>query len=205
MDADPVGYGIRNAVMPLNYFENTNNYMGDNVMGFSEVKKLFNEETFVPLTVLDPDRREFVGDEVPIDHDENAEFKVVNGVERNGVVTYGLPSTLDFPMLFYRKDIFVELGLDVPQTWDDVEDVIRALSENQLEMGFNQTLTQIRMYQTGEEWFKSCYDYEDIGDTIDQNSRAYLRTVGIETNLGSNGALDAFQRMTEWSLCTVSR
>ena len=198
MDADPVGYGIRNAVMPLNYFENTDNYMGDNVMGFSEVKKLFNEETFVPLTVLDPDRREFVGDEVPIDQDENAEFKVVNGVERNGVVTYGLPSTLDFPMLFYRKDIFVELGLDVPQTWDDVEDVIRALSENQLEMGFNQTLTQIRMYQTGEEWFKSCYDYEDIGDTIDQNSRAYLRTVGIETNLGSNGALDAFQRMTEW-------
>lgn len=56
MDADPVGYGIRNAVMPLNYFENTDNYMGDNVMGFSEVKKLFNEETFVPLTVLDPDR-----------------------------------------------------------------------------------------------------------------------------------------------------
>lgn len=101
-------------------------------------------------------------------------------------------------MLFYRKDIFVELGLDVPQTWDDVEDVIRALSENQLEMGFNQTLTQIRMYQTGEEWFKSCYDYENLGDTIDQNSRAYLRTVGIETNLGSNGALDAFQRMTEW-------
>lgn len=199
MDADPVGFGIRNAVMPLNYFENTDNYMGDNVMGFSEVKKLFNEETFVPLTVLDPDRREFAdGKEVPIAEDGNAEFKVVKGVERNGVVTYGLPSTLDFPMLFYRKDIFVELGLEVPQTWDDVEDVIRALSENQLEMGFAQTLTQIRMYQTGDEWFKSCYDYEDMGDTIDPNSRAYLRTVGIETNLGSNGALDAFQRMTEW-------
>lgn len=199
MDADPVGFGIRNAVMPLNYFENTDNYMGDNVMGFSEVKKLFNEETFVPLTVLDPDRREFAdGKEVPIAEDGNAEFKVVKGVERNGVVTYGLPSTLDFPMLFYRKDIFVELGLEVPQTWDDVEDVIRALSENQLEMGFAQTLTQIRMYQTGDEWFKSCYDYENMGDTIDQNSRAYLRTVGIETNLGSNGALDAFQRMTEW-------
>ena len=199
MDADPVGFGIRNAVMPLNYFENVDNYMGDNVMGFSEVKKLFNEETFVPLTVLDPDRREFVGEEVPVEADGNAEFKVVKGVERNGVVTYGLPSTMDFPMLFYRKDIFVELGLDVPQTWDDVEDVIRALSENQLQMGFAQTLTQIRMYQTGEEWFTSCYDYdESLGDTIDPNSREYLRTVGMQTNLGSNGSLDAFQRMTEW-------
>ena len=199
MDADPVGFGIRNAVMPLNYFENTDNFMGDNVMGFSEVKKLFNDEAFVPLTVLDPDRREFVGEEVPVSKDGDAEFKVVNGVERNGVVTYGLPSTMDFPMLFYRKDIFVELGLDVPQTWDDVEDVIRALSENELEMGFSQALTQIRMYQTGEEWFKSSYDYEDYGtDVIDQNDREFLRTIGIETNLGSNASLDAFQRMTEW-------
>ena len=199
MDADPVGYGIRNAVIPLNYFENENDYMGENVMGYSEVVNLFNEEAFVPLTVLDPDRREFVGEELPISEDGNAEFKVVKGVERNGVVTYGLPSTMDFPMLFYRKDIFVELGLEVPQTWDDVEDVIRALSENKLEMGFSQALTQIRMYQTGEEWFKSSYDYEDYGtDEIDQNDREYLRTVGIETNLGSNGALNAFQRMTEW-------
>ncbi len=200
MDADPVGFGIRNAVMPLNYFENNGDYMGENVMGFSEVKELFNAETFVPLTVLDPDRREFIGEEVPIQDDENSEFKVVDGVERNGVVTYGLPSTVDFPMLFYRKDIFVELGLDVPQTWDDVEDVIRALSENQLEMGFaQQTLHQVRMYQTGEEWFKSSYDYETDGDyVIDQNNRQYLRTVGIASNLDSNGALDAFQRMTEW-------
>ena len=54
MDADPVGYGIRNAVIPLNYFENENDYMGENVMGYSEVVNLFNEEAFVPLTVLDP-------------------------------------------------------------------------------------------------------------------------------------------------------
>ena len=210
MDADCVGYGIRNAVIPLNYFENVDNYMGENVMGFSEVKNLFNEEAFVPLTVLDPDRREFVGDPVPVMDDEDSEFKVVNGVERNGVVTYGLPSTMDFPMLFYRKDIFVELGLDVPQTWDDVVDIIRSLSENELEMGFGQTAatgavvssqpyTQIRMYQTGEEWFKSSYDYEDYGtDKIDQTDREFLRTIGIETNLDSNGALDAFQRTTEW-------
>lgn len=199
MDGDPVGLGIRNAVMPLNYFENDDDHMGENVMGFSEVKTLFNEEAFVPLTVLDPDRREFVGEEVPVMDDEDSEFKVINGVERNGVVTYGLPYLLDFPMLFYRKDIFIELGLEVPQTWDDVEYIIRALSENELEMGFSQALSQIRMYQTGEEWFKSCYDYEDFGDVeIDQNNREFLRTIGIETNLGSNGSLDAFQRMTDW-------
>lgn len=214
MDADPVGLGIRNAAIPLNYFEepdqienidygsvDSDGYPSGYTKSFSEVKEMFgNDEAFVPLTVLDPDRREFAdGKEVPVMEDSDAEFKVIDGVERNGVVTYGLPSTIDFPMLFYRKDIFVELGIDVPQTWDDVEDIIRALSENQLEMGFSQAMTQIRMYQTGEEWFTSSYDYESDGDyEIDYNDREYLRTVGIETNLGSNGALDAFQRMTEW-------
>lgn len=198
MDADPVGLGIRNAVIPLNYFENTDGYMGSNVRGFSEVKELFNDESFVPLTVLDPDKREFIGEERPIFDDDGAEFKVVKGVERNGVVTYGLPSTMDFPMLFYRKDIFVELGIDVPETWDEVEDVIRALSENQLSMGFSQALTQIRMYQTDTEWFKSSNDYEEHGSKYDNTSREFLRTIGIETNLGSNKALDSFQRMTEW-------
>ena len=189
MDGDPVGFGIRNAVIPVNYFD-----------GFEEIKQTCfdgNEELFVPLTVLDPDRIEYADGTSADQHDEKKEYKVVNGVERNGVVTYGLPSTLDFPMMFYRKDIFVDLGLKVPETWDDVEGVIRALSENQMEMGVSQALTQIYMYQAGLEWFKSAKDYEE-GIEISANDREYMRTVGIATNLDCNGALDAFQRMTEW-------
>ena len=142
MDADPVSYGIRNAVRPLDEFED-----------FDEIKSWFNPETFVPLTIYDPDQ--------------------------GGEVTYGLPSQLSFPMLFYRKDIFVDLGLDVPETWDDIYDVIRALSENNMSMGFSQAMTQILMYQQNEPWY--------TGDTPE--------TLGIETNLGSNTALDAFETM----------
>ena len=183
MDADAIGLGIRNAVIPVNYFD-----------GFEQVKEECygnNEELFVHLTILDPDKIEYVDGA----DGNKKEYKVVNGVERNGVVTYGLPSTIDFPMLFYRKDIFVDLGLDVPETWDDVEGVIRALSENEMEMGLGQAMHQIYMYQTGYEWFKSAQDFEE---GIDKDSREYLRTVGIATNLDTNGALDAFQRMTEW-------
>ena len=158
---------------------------------FPEVKKEYfgnNEELFVPLTILDPDR---------VEKDENGDYKVIDGVTRDGVVTYGLPYTIDFPMLFYRKDIFVELGLEVPETWDEVESIIRALSENQMEMGFTQAMTQIYMYQSGHEWFESARDYQEYYDEP-VSEREYLKTVGINTNLGSNGALDAFQRMTEW-------
>lgn len=205
MDADPNGYGIRNAVVPLNYFQDETvakineriTLPGDKkVLTYDEVKKTYfrdNDELFVPLTLLDPDRIEY--------EEDGKTYKNIDGVERNGIVSYGLPYTIDFPMLFYRKDIFVELGLEVPETWDDVEAIIRALSENQMEMGFSQAMTQIYMYQSGIEWFESAENYKDYyanPEEITRDSREYLRTVGIASNLGSNGALDAFQRMTEW-------
>ena len=205
MDGDPNGYGIRNAVIPLNYFQDEtvakiNERITlpnkNKVLTYDEVKKTYfrdNDELFVPLTILDPDRVEYEKD--------GKTYKVVDGVERNGSVSYGLPYTIDFPMLFYRKDIFVDLGLEVPETWDDVEAIIRALSENQMEMGFSQAMTQIYMYQSGVEWFESAenyLDYYENPEEITRDSREYLRTVGIASNLDSNGALDAFQRMTEW-------
>ena len=210
MDADPNGYGIRNAVIPLNYFqeetvakasERINKGISEeeklNVFTYDQVKKEYfrdNDELFVPLTLLDPDRIEYVDE-----NDKSKGYKTIDGIERNGIVSYGLPYTIDFPMLFYRKDIFVELGLEVPETWDDVEGIIRALSENQMEMGFSQAMTQIYMYQNDIEWFESAENYQEYYDEpITRDSREYLRTVGIATNLDSNGALDAFQRMTEW-------
>ena len=33
---------------------------------------------------------------------------------------YALPDQQEFPMMFYRKDILTELGLDIPRTWDDI-------------------------------------------------------------------------------------
>lgn len=38
----------------------------------------------------------------------------------NGGV-YGVPETRDFSVLFYRTDILESLGLEVPETWDDVK------------------------------------------------------------------------------------
>lgn len=45
-----------------------------------------------------------------------------NTGERNG--TFGLPETTSVTMAFYRKDIFEELGISVPQTWDDYFQVV---------------------------------------------------------------------------------
>lgn len=52
---------------------------------------------------------------------------------RNGV--YGLPETQSFPMMFYRKDILNELNIKVPQTWDDVIEILPELQKKQMNFG----------------------------------------------------------------------
>lgn len=50
----------------------------------------------------------------------------------NGSV-YGLPEQQIFPMLFYRKDILQELGLQPPTTWEEVYNVVSVLQRHNLE------------------------------------------------------------------------
>ncbi len=54
---------------------------------------------------------------------------------------YALPETLNFNMLFYRTDIFDEYGWRVPETWDDVRNLIFDLSKNNMEFGFTSGFT----------------------------------------------------------------
>ena len=54
--------------------------------------------------------------------------------EYNGGV-YGLPDTQSFLMLFIRTDIFKEMGLEIPKTWDEFIDTLTILSANNLQTG----------------------------------------------------------------------
>lgn len=48
---------------------------------------------------------------------------------RGGV--YGLPETMDFRLLFYRKDIIQELQIRLPDTWEDIyQEVLPVLYQN---------------------------------------------------------------------------
>lgn len=48
---------------------------------------------------------------------------------------YALPVTQNFCMMFYRTDVFEELGLEVPETWDDFFRVARILQRANLQVG----------------------------------------------------------------------
>ncbi|MBQ2945916.1 MAG: extracellular solute-binding protein [Clostridia bacterium] len=59
----------------------------------------------------------------------------MNPLTYNGGV-YGLPETMDFKVFFYRTDIFEELGLEVPETRNDIYNYIMpALYRQQMTVG----------------------------------------------------------------------
>lgn len=48
---------------------------------------------------------------------------------------YGLPLTQDFHLMFYRTDVFRELGLQPPETWEDINRIIPVLQRNNMQFG----------------------------------------------------------------------
>lgn len=152
---DPVNYAIRSAVLSLN----TNT--GDTTVGynFNDLKNsVWNDaskyESFSKL----------IEDGTVKSLEEVSEWfapQALVPVTLYGE-TYALPLTMSFSMMFYRKDIFVELGIEVPNTWDDFYDIIYSLQSNSLEIGFPQGTggSMVLMYQQDEPLYdEGDHDY----------------------------------------------
>lgn len=90
---------------------------------------------------------------------------------------FALPEVQGFPMMFYRKDVLAEMGLEVPQTWDDVYAIIPELQKENMDFGLrpNMSTYQMFLYQQGVPLFK-----EDV----------------IMTNLDSEIAVQTFKELT---------
>jgi raffinose/stachyose/melibiose transport system substrate-binding protein len=61
--------------------------------------------------------------------DSLIESQMVNYTTADGMV-YGIPFRLDGKVFAYNRDIFEELGLEVPTTWDEFKAVLEAIKAN---------------------------------------------------------------------------
>ncbi len=50
---------------------------------------------------------------------------------------YGLPETQNFPLMFYRSDVMEELGLPIPQTWEELIAQLPTIQGNSLTVAVN--------------------------------------------------------------------
>ncbi len=90
---------------------------------------------------------------------------------------YGLPETQNYYMMFYRTDIFEELNLEPPDTWDDVITLLPTLQENGLTFNIPKKNFHIPFYQHGGEFYQSN---------------------GLMPNLTSEEGIAAFKQWTNW-------
>lgn len=91
--------------------------------------------------------------------------------------TYGLPETQTFPVLFYRSDVLSELDINIPQTWEDLYNVIGTLQRNNLQFGFPGGII-------------------GYGMILYQNKEEFYLDGGRRTGLSTNGAIEAFKQWT---------
>ena len=83
-----------------------------------------------------------------------------NNGSRIGV--YGLPETQDFPVLFYRSDVLEEMGLKVPDTWEELIAELPTLQGDSLEVGIpfpdiavaDTSVLNSMIYQNGGEIYE---------------------------------------------------
>ncbi|WP_274362994.1 extracellular solute-binding protein [Paenibacillus thermotolerans] len=66
---------------------------------------------------------------------------------------YGVPETTSFKVLFYRKDILRQLGLEVPETWDDVYRMIPTLLQKQYSFYVPPDDFSAMFFQSGAELY----------------------------------------------------
>ena len=86
--------------------------------------------------------------------------------------TYGLPETETFMMMFYRKDILAELGMELPETWEDVKVAMTVLAQNQMEFGMlpsEQTFLTL-LYQNGGSYYTPDGSKSALADDVAINT-----------------------------------
>ena len=80
---------------------------------------------------------------------------------------YGLPEQQGFAMMFVRIDVLAEVGIDIPETWDDIMAAVPKLQARNMEIGLT-TDTYIHLYQAGGQL------YADDGMRVNLNSKLAL-------------------------------
>ncbi len=79
-------------------------------------------------------------------------------------VSYGLPMTMSFAMMFYRADILAELNSPVPETWSDLLALLPDLQANNMSVGITYaSAINFLLYQMGGNMWRYTDDPEYAG------------------------------------------
>ena len=107
---------------------------------------------------------------------------------------YALPETQNFSMMFYRTDILDALGLEPPQTWDELYDELWILQQNGLDFYYPPGADGLTpfLFQHGGDYYTS----DGLKSALDQSEAlaAFREWTGLYTNYRIPQYADFFNR-----------
>lgn len=108
---------------------------------------------------------------------------------------YALPETQTFNVMFYREDVMEELGLEIPQTWQELIEMMPTIQGNNMSVGIptvaNTTTADLSMYFT--------LLYQNEGDLYNEAGTATV----VDSEAGVKAFSDYTKYFTDYGLPTV--
>jgi ABC-type glycerol-3-phosphate transport system substrate-binding protein len=101
---------------------------------------------------------------------------------------FGLPETQFFHVMFYRRDIFRELDLEIPDTWDDLINILPIIQRNNMNVGIPSVATNIA----------AAIDFSNFMAHLFQRGGRMYNDEGSRTLLDSEVAIEAFDFYTKF-------
>lgn len=100
---------------------------------------------------------------------------------------YAIPETQNYNVLFYRSDIMEELGLEIPQTWDEFINMLPIIQQNNMSVGipsvYNSTIAP---------------DLTNFMDLLFQNGGVLYNGTGESTQIDEEAGVKAFEMHTRF-------
>ncbi len=92
---------------------------------------------------------------------------------------YAMPEQQTYAVLYYRKDILQELGLEVPRTWTDIYEVLPVLQRHNMNVGLTPNIGAMLMFLYQKQ--VSLYEPDMVATNLD--SETSIRTFREMANL----------------------
>lgn len=105
--------------------------------------------------------------------------------------TYALPLVQDFNLMFYRTDVLTQLGLSIPDTWDELESMMPILARNNMQVGIPS------LSSTSAGVINTSFPQTILTMFMQYDVDLYTSDLR-QTNIGSAKAFIAFTKLTDF-------
>lgn len=107
---------------------------------------------------------------------------------------YGIPLSQAYNMMFVRTDIMEEMGLEIPQTWEEMYSVAAVLQRSNMEVGIPSTsgMYATLLFQNGGEFYSE--DYRSTQFDSEEAKEAFKTWTSFFSEYGFPVSYDLYNR-----------